>query len=151
MDGVSEDFDDFSGLPEYKSRRDRNAERVDRRWKKHRANPHRGRLAKIALIGAFLAALVLGGIYLIVAFAPAPYMSMSAAALSKSVGDTTAAGCRPDTGGWICPTAIDGKNARYRVSSDVFGCWNGKRIGGSAAAPKSISGCVTLMDHLTAK
>lgn len=148
MDGLSEDF---SGLPDYKTRSERQAERRDRKFAEHRVNPHRGRRTRIAIVGAFVISLILAAVLLVIAYAPAPFIGVSASALSKSVGTANGTSCHPNTGGWICTLGERGESARYQISSDWAGCWAGKRIGGpgKASQPKEISGCVSLLNHLT--
>ncbi len=150
MDGVSEDF---SGLPEYKTRSERNAERVDRRFGQRRNNPYRGHRTRIILVGGFAVALVLLALSLVVLFAPTPYLGTNYASIAKSVGAASAHDCRPGGSGWVCTKEVDGSAARYEVKVDWAGCWDGRLIGkpaGSNGAQPEISGCVSLMDHLTA-
>lgn len=150
MDGVSEDF---SGLPEYKSRDERRGERRDRKFSQHRSNPYRGRRTKILLVGGFVFALLLLAISLIVLFAPTPYLGASHGALANSVGGSSAQDCRPSGSRWICAVENGGITSRYEVKVDWAGCWTGSLMGrpapGSDTQPK-ISGCVSIMDHLTA-
>ena len=150
MDGLSEDF---SGLPEYKTRSERRLERLDRKWSKRRASPYRGHRARGLLVGGFALALLLLTISLIVLFAPTPYLGTTHGALESSIGGASAGDCRPAGSGWICATSADGKTARYDVKVDWAGCWTGELLGSAAAHPDSqpkISGCVSIMDHLTA-
>ena len=150
MDGVSEDF---SGLPDYKTRSERNAERVDRRFGQRRNNPYRGHRTRIILVGGFAVALVLLALSLVVLFAPTPYLGTNYSSIAKSVGAASAHDCRPGGSGWVCTKEVDGSAARYEVKVDWAGCWDGHLIGkpaGSNGAQPEISGCVSLMDHLTA-
>jgi len=150
MDGVSEDF---SGLPEYKSRGDRREERVERIWTERRSNPYRGRRRRVLLIGGFVVALVLTALAAIAFFAPTPYIGMSHTALAASVGDTTARGCHPAGDGYLCVRDTGGATVNYKVKVDFVGCWTGEPVGksaGSGGSRSEISGCVSLMDHLRA-
>jgi hypothetical protein len=150
MDGVSEDF---SGLPEYKTRGEKRAERVDRIWSERRNNPYRGRRARIILVGGFAVALLVLAISLIVLFAPAPYMGTNYSSIAKSVGTASPHDCRPGGSGWICAKEAGGTVARYDVKVDWAGCWSGKLIGPTTSrgdAQPKISGCVSVMDHLKA-
>lgn len=135
MDGVSEDF---SGLPQ-----PRKAEKEVRR-----GDRHRGRMAKIAIVGGFLIGLVLVAISLVVLFAPTPYLGMSHGALAKSIDGSSAKGCSPARNGWNCWK----EGSAYHVTADWAGCWSGDLIGrpGASDAPPKISGCVSVVDHLTA-
>ncbi len=148
MDGVSEDF---SGLPEYKSRGERREERLDRKFTEHRSNPYRGRRTRILLVGGFLLALFLLALSLIVMFAPTPYLGTSHSALANSIGGSDANDCRPAGSNWICTEGSGASMTRYAVKIDWAGCWSGQLIGsaGSGAARK-ISGCVAIIDHLKA-
>ena len=150
MDGVSEDF---SGLPEYKSRGERRSERQEQKFSRHRSNPHRGHRTRVLLAGGFVLGLLLVATSLIVLFAPTPYLGTSHSALANSVGGSSAQDCRPSAGSWICGTESGGSIARYEVKVDWAGCWTGELIGrapaGSDAKP-AISGCVAIIDHLTA-
>ena len=65
MDGVSEDF---SGLPEYKTRGEKRAERVDRIWSERRSDPYRGHRTKVLVVGGFVLAIMLMGIAAVVFF-----------------------------------------------------------------------------------
>jgi len=147
MDGVS---DDFSGLPEYKTRGDRREERLDRVWTERRSNPYRGHRTKVLIVGGFVIALALLAISLIMLFAPTPYLGMSHDALASSVGNTTDRGCRPSGDGWLCATESGSAIATYKVHVDWAGCWSGNLVGPSGDAQQKISGCVSIMDHITA-
>jgi hypothetical protein len=150
MDGLSEDF---SGLPEYKTRGERRLERLDRKWSQRRANPRRGHRTRVLLVGGFALALLLLTISLIVLFAPTPYLGTTHGSLESSIGGASAGDCRPAGSGWICATNVSDKTARYDVKVDWAGCWSGELLGSAVAHPDAqpkISGCVSIMDHLTA-
>ena len=150
MDGVSEDF---SGLPEHQSRRERREKRREERFAERRANPYRGRRTRVLLVGGFALALLLLTISLIALYAPTPYLGTSHGALANSIGGASAQGCHPAGGSWICSRDVDGTLSRYSVKVDWAGCWNGQMIGSPAAstgADRKISGCVSIVDHLTA-
>jgi len=146
MDGVSEDF---SGLPEYKTRGERRTERLDRGWSDRRNNPYRGHRTKVLVVGGFVLTLLLIAVSLVMLFAPTPYLGMSHGALAQSVGDPTGRGCHPSGDAWICTKNAGGSDVRYRVRVDWAGCWSGSLIG-SPEAPRNISGCVSIMDHIKA-
>lgn len=154
MDGVSEDF---SGLPDYKTREDRRNERIDRVWEKRRSNPYRGRRARVLVAGGFALGLLLVALALIMLFAPTPYLGMSHGALASSVGDATGRGCHPQGDGWICARETGGAITNYKVKVDWAGCWTGNPVGKGTAgkgvaasgSQSEISGCVSIMDHLT--
>lgn len=135
MDGVSEDF---SGLPQ-RGKTEREFRRGDR---------NRGRMAKIAVVGGFVIGLFVVLLSLIVLFAPTPYLGMSHGALANSVDGSSAKGCTPARDGWNCWK--DG--AAYHVKADWAGCWTGEPIGRPAVVNTrpEISGCVSIMDHITA-
>ncbi len=150
MDGVSEDF---SGLPEYKSRGERNAERVERRFSQRRNNPYRGHRTRVILVGGFVVALILLTVSLIVLYVPTPYLGTSHGSLASSIGSSSAQDCRPGGSGWICRKETGGTVARYDVKVDWAGCWTGELMGSTAAsgnAKPEISGCVSIIDHLRA-
>ena len=148
MDGVSEDF---SGLPEYKSRVERREERLDRNFDRRRSNPYRGRRTRVLLVGGFVLALLLLALSLIVMFAPTPYLGASHGALASSIGDAASEDCRPSGSNWICTGTEGGVTTRYAVKVDWAGCWSGQLVGSaSGGADRKISGCVAIIDHLTA-
>lgn len=147
MEGVSEDF---SGLPEYSTRGER---RQERKGSDRRSGPRQGHRTRAVLVGGFALALLLLTAALIVLFAPTPYLGASHRAVENSIGGINAGDCRPAGSDWICATRVDGEMARYEVNVDWAGCWSGQLIGRAAAHPGAepkISGCVSLMDHLTA-
>ncbi len=149
MDGVGEDF---SGLPEHRSREERREERRDQKFTRHRSDPHRGRRTRILLVGGFAVALALIAVSLIVVFAPTPYLGTGHEALARSVGGS-GQDCRPVGDGWTCTKEAGGTVARYEVKVDWAGCWSGTLIGPPAAreaAQPKISGCVSLLDQFTA-
>ncbi|MCB0857778.1 MAG: hypothetical protein KDB57_06625 [Solirubrobacterales bacterium] len=149
MDGVS---DDFSGLPEYKSRSERRDERVERIWAERRNSPYRGRRTKLILVGGFTLAVLLLALALIILFAPTPYLGASHGALANSVGGSSVDDCRPSGSTWICTTTSNGTVERYDVKVDWAGCWSGELIGAPASSDtdRKISGCVSIIDHLRA-
>ncbi|MBN8868204.1 MAG: hypothetical protein J0H98_11675 [Solirubrobacterales bacterium] len=136
MDGVGEDF---SGLPP--RRRTRHEAPRDRR--------DGARFAKIAVVGGFVIGLMAIALALIVLFAPTPYLGTNGAALAKSVGGVDEGGCRPIEGGWVCRKDQGSGTVPYRVKADWAGCWSGVRIGDGQ--PREISGCISILDHLTAE
>jgi len=134
MDGVGEDF---SGLPR---------RRVEPDFR--RGDRNRGRMVRIAIVGGFILGLIVVAVSLIVLYAPTPYLGMSHGALANSVGGSSARGCSPSGDGWNCWK--DG--TAYHVRADWAGCWNGRPIGRSAGDTRAgISGCVSILDHLTAE
>ena len=147
MDGVGEDF---SGLPE--SRAARRTTRREARFEERRSDPYRGRRTRILVVIGFGLTLFLVALALVVMFAPTPYLGTSHGALANSVGGSSARDCRPAGGSWICVTEEGDSVARYRVSVDWAGCWSGDLVGARkpAGAETSISGCVSIFDHLTA-
>lgn len=150
MDGVSEDF---SGLPEHKSRGERRTERRERKFAERRADPFRGHRTRILLVGGFFIAVVLVAISLIVLFAPTPYLGTSHSALASSVGSASAQDCRPVGSSWICTREAGAGVARYEIKVDWAGCWSGELAGPPSArgkADRKISGCVAIIDHLRA-
>jgi hypothetical protein len=150
MDGVSEDF---SGLPEYKTRSEKREERVEKIWSERRSDPYRGRRTRVLVVGGFVIGLALMGLAAIAFFAPTPYLGMSHDALASSVGHTTSRGCHPSGDGWLCTTSDGGSTVTYKVKVDWAGCWTGRPVGPTVArgeAQPAISGCVSIMDHLTA-
>jgi hypothetical protein len=150
MDGMSEDF---SGLPEYKTRGEKREERVEKIWSERRSNPYRGHRTRVLVVGGFVIGLVLMGLAAIAFFAPTPYLGMSHDALASSVGHTTDRGCRPSGDGWLCARSVDGSTVTYKVKVDWAGCWTGRQVGPAATrrdAQPSITGCVSIMDHITA-
>lgn len=150
MDGVG---DDFSGLPERKTRAEKRSERLDRRYEQRRANPYRGRRTRVLLAIGFAMAVMLVLCSLIVLFAPTPYLGTNHAALSSSVGGSAGKACHPGGDGWICSTGSGSADPRYRVNVDWAGCWSGRLIGPGGvnrASEPNISGCVALIDHLRA-
>ena len=145
--------EDFSGLPEYKTRGEKRSERVDRIWSERRNNPYRGRRTRIILVGGFLVALLALVISLIVLFAPAPYLGTNYSSIANSVGTASEHDCKPAGNGWICTKEVGNGNARYNVEVDWAGCWSGQLMGRAAAHPDAepkISGCVAIIDHLKA-
>ncbi len=148
MDGVSEDF---SGLPEYKTRTERREERDDRRYDRRRSNPYRGHRTRILLVGGFVLALVFLALSLIVLYAPTPYLGTNHSALASSIGESATDGCKPNGSSWICTGGSGESAARYDVKVDWAGCWSGQLIGSAASgADRNISGCVAIIDHLKA-
>jgi len=148
MDGVSEDF---SGLPEQRSRKERRAEREEERFSRHVENPYRGHRTRVILVGGFVVGLVLAAIALIIVFAPTPYLGVKHNTLAASIGGETT--CRPAGSTWTCNQSADGQRAHYKVSVDWAGCWSGTLAGPRAARGKAdpkISGCVSLLDHFRA-
>lgn len=148
MDGVSEDF---SGLPEQRSRKELRAERRERRFNEHITNPYRGHRTRVILIGGFVVGLLLAAVALIIVFAPTPYLGVKHDSLAASIGGETT--CRPGGGTWNCSKTVDGAQARYKVTVDWAGCWSGTLAGPPAARGKAdpkISGCVSLLDHFRA-
>lgn len=139
MDGVSEDF---SGLPERRPRAEREVRRGDR---------NRGRIARIAVVGGFLIGLMLVALSLIVLFAPTPYLGVNHGALASSVDGGSVKGCQPAGDGWNCWKGEGTMASKYHVKADWAGCWTGELVGRVAGdTPPKITGCVSIMDHLTA-
>ncbi|MCB0862390.1 MAG: hypothetical protein KDB66_04165 [Solirubrobacterales bacterium] len=126
---------------------------MERRFGQRQNNPYRGHRTRIMLTGGFVVAIILVAISLIVAFAPAPLLGINYSSIAKSVGAESAHGCKPGGSGWVCNKEVNGATARYEIKVDWVGCWDGRLIGksavGTGAQPK-ISGCVSLLDHLTA-
>lgn len=105
------------------------------------------------VVATFVLALILLAVSLVAVFAPTPYLGTSHGALANSVGGAGAEDCRPAGGPWICTTESAGETVRYEVSVDWAGCWSGTLVGPRAArgeARPTISGCVSILDHITA-
>ncbi|HEY3435221.1 MAG TPA: hypothetical protein VGK41_06180 [Solirubrobacterales bacterium] len=89
---------------------------------------------------------------------PAPLLGFDAKALQKSVGngDLLPDRClRARVGNaWLCSRWESQLSSAvpYRVRMTRFGCWEAVRLGsgGEGGSPKNLSGCVTLVDYLSA-
>lgn len=88
-------------------------------------------------------------------YRPATVIGVSGKALAYSVHSAADSGetgaCRGREDEWDCTAIDDGSNSPlpvlYRVTTDDYGCWEGKRReGGAGSMPQALEGCITIMD-----